>query len=187
MRIISGKLKGRKFYTPKNIYVRPTMDKAKESLFNVLSNYLENNLLVLDLFSGTGSISFEFISRGALMVYCVDVNCLCTKYIKETSKKFKIYKKMQIFCENAFHFLNKNIPTFDIIFADPPYHIENRNLELLFQLVLKKKGCIKKKGLIILEHSAKKNYFIMRLPYYRDTKKYGDTYFSFFKIYKKIT
>jgi 16S rRNA (guanine966-N2)-methyltransferase len=186
MRIISGKLQGRKFYPPKNIYIRPTMDKAKESLFNVLSNFgnLENKILVLDMFSGTGSISYEFISHGAFMVSSVDVNCLCTKYIKETSKKFKIYNKMQIYCENAFHYLNKNIPTFNIIFADPPYHIDNRNLELLFQLVLKKNGCLKKNGLIILEHSAKKNSFVMRLPYFRDTKKSGDTYFSFFKIIK---
>ena len=89
MRIISGKFKGRKIYPPKNLTSRPTTDRLKEGLFNVLQSRFDfTNLIVLDLYSGTGNISYEFASRGSLNITSVDKNRICVEFIKKTSLLF---------------------------------------------------------------------------------------------------
>ena len=91
MRIISGSLKGRRFNPTGNLNVRPTTDFAKESLFNIINNNFDfEDLKVLDLFSGTGNISFEFASRGCISVTSIDGNHKCTDFIKKTCEEYKI-------------------------------------------------------------------------------------------------
>lgn len=110
MRIISGKLKGRKFFMPKNIYIRPTTDLAKESLFNILNNkicYQKTN--VLDLFCGSGNISYEFASRGSSNIHCVDINKKCIDFILSIIKKFNIKNQIFPIRNNIFNFLKKKI------------------------------------------------------------------------------
>ena len=91
MRIISGKYKGRKLVAPKKLPVRPTTDMAKEALFNILNNqYYFDEISVLDLFAGTGNISYEFASRGTENITCVDQNYGCIKYINETAELLEL-------------------------------------------------------------------------------------------------
>ena len=104
MRIISGKYKGRKIYPPKNLPSRPTTDRLKESLFNILQNRYEySNIRVLDLYSGTGNISYEFASRGSLNITSVDQNRLCVNFIKKTSRLLN----MEINVSNLMYQLSK--------------------------------------------------------------------------------
>ena len=91
MRIISGKLKGRRLRAPKNLPVRPTTDMAKEALFNIINNlYYFDSITVIDLFSGTGNISYEFASRGTKNIYAIDANYNCIKYISNTAKELNL-------------------------------------------------------------------------------------------------
>ena len=118
MRIIRGSHRGRQIHPPKNLPVRPTTDLAKESLFNILeNNYFFEDLKVLDLFAGTGSISFEFASRGSNLVLSVDSNVRCIKFISETSEKIGL-DAIRAIRANAFIFLKHTNLKFDIIFAD---------------------------------------------------------------------
>ena len=120
MRIIQGEHKNRRFAIPKNLKIRPTTDRAKESLFNILENMYDfENLEVLDLFSGSGNITYEFCSRGAI-VTCVEINKKCTKYIFETSKKLGM--KNTIYQKDVFRFLKTCKKKYNIIFADPPFN-----------------------------------------------------------------
>ena len=122
MRIISGKHKGRRITAPKNLPVRPTTDLAKESLFNILNNhYYFDTISVIDLFSGTGNIAFEFASRGAKNIHAVDGNFNCVKFINKTSTEFDF--SINAYRSDVFKFLEKTALNADIIFADPPYDI----------------------------------------------------------------
>lgn len=108
MRIISGKLKGRKFFLPKNTYIRPTTDRAKESLFNILNNkFSYDKINVLDLFCGSGNISYEFASRGSRNINCVDINKKCINFIFYIIKKFEINNQIFPIRNNIFDFLKK--------------------------------------------------------------------------------
>ncbi|MDC3275147.1 RsmD family RNA methyltransferase, partial [Flavobacteriaceae bacterium] len=119
MRIISGTYKGRRLKAPKNLPVRPTTDMAKEALFNILMHrYDFRDLSVLDLFSGTGNIAYEFCSRGTLSVLAVDKEFRCTKFIESTAAEFNM--PIDVLKSDVFSFLERNTQTFDIIFADPP-------------------------------------------------------------------
>lgn len=175
MRIISGKLKGKQLKIPKNIDVRPTTDQSKEALFNILVNrYDLNKIKVLDLFAGTGSMSFEFSSRGVKTVYSVDKNYNSTKFIKkfsdENNLNINVLKK-DIFKSN----LETDIK-FDLIFADPPY-ANNKKYYTNLLSVLRKKLSISNGALLILEHpksiDLKKNENII------EERKYGGCIFSF--------
>ena len=123
MRIISGQYKGRRISPPKNLPVRPTTDMSKEALFNVLNNYFDfEGLKILDLFSGTGNISYEFASRGSQNITSVDADFGCIKFIKQTATEFDF--NIAAIKSDIFAFIEKCQSSYDIIFADPPYALE---------------------------------------------------------------
>lgn len=177
MRIISGSLKGRQISAPKNLPVRPTTDRAKESLFNILGNQFDfEGLSVLDLFAGTGNISFEFLSRGARHITAVDSYFKCLTFIKKTSQELEgpiATKKSDVF-----KFLEKTGGNFDIIFADPPYDFSFEKLQDLVKLVFDKNH-LAEEGILVLEHSKQIN--LSELSYFKENRRYGETVFSFFK------
>src|SRR5690625_1984773 len=125
MRIISGKHKGRRFSPPKKLPVRPTTDIAKEGLFNILWNrYDFTQLKVLDLFSGTGNISFEFASRGSSDITAVDQHYGCLKFIKRTAES--LGENIRPLKNDVFRFLQHSPQSYDLIFADPPYDFSKK-------------------------------------------------------------
>lgn len=176
MRIIGGILGGKRILAPKNLPVRPTTDFAKEGLFNILNNLIDfDDCMVLDLFSGTGNIALEFASRGAKKVTAIDMHSPCLNFIRDTAKALKINS---IFIERAdvFKYLEKAHNSYDIIFADPPYELEN--IGSIFGLVFKN-NLLHDDGLLIIEHSSKTN--LSDKAYFLYTRKYGNVHFSFFK------
>lgn len=176
MRIISGRLRGRIIHPPKNLRARPTTDFAKENLFNVLANMVDfEELDVLDLFAGTGSISYEFASRGARSVTSVEINAVHVNFIKATAKTFGI-EDIYVVRANAFLYIKGCKKEFDLIFADAPYDIEGS--ETLPELVFKH-DILREGGVFILEHS--KNMDFENNPNFCETRSYGSVQFSFFK------
>lgn len=176
MRIISGEFKGRKIDPPKNLPVRPTTDMAKESLFNILNNtYYFDELSVLDLFSGTGSISYEFSSRGAINVTAVDSDYSCIKFISETANKFKM--PIQVVKTDVFKFLQNSKGKYDIIFADPPYALPIEDFSKIVDLVFAE-GLLSEEGLLIIEHS--KHTDLTEMQNFSHSRNYGGCVFSFF-------
>ncbi len=175
MRIVSGSLKGRRIQAPTNLPVRPTTDFAKESLFNVLNNRVDfEELDVLDLFAGIGSISCEFASRGAKSVLAVDNHPKCADFIKRTAENLQI-QRMNVLCADTFAYIAKTRQKFDLIFADPPYDLSTLHLlpTLIFQYQL-----LNPNGIFILEHSEKHDF--STLPHFSELRKYGKVHFSFF-------
>lgn len=178
MRIISGKYKGRRINPPKNLPVRPTTDMSKESLFNVLNNHFNfSELKVLDLFAGTGNISFEFGSRGSENITCVDEDFGCIKFIKQTAAEFDF--NIAAIKSNVFSFLEKANGPFDVIFADPPYHLEQAKMEKIVLTVFEK-SLLDEAGMMIIEHS--KHTKLNHLPNFSFQKNYGGSVFSFFEF-----
>lgn len=178
MRIISGINKGRKINAPKKLPVRPTTDQAKEALFNIISNsYFFSELSVLDLFTGTGNISYEFASRGSKKITCVDSNKSCIKFVEKISNDLSL--NLNIIKSDVYKYLKKNNANYDIIFADPPYDFECINYEKVIKLIIENR-IINNGGLIILEHS--KNKILKNILNYSETREYGGCCFSFFKI-----
>ena len=177
MRIIQGEHKNRRFAIPKNLKIRPTTDRAKESLFNILENMYDfENLEVLDLFSDSGNITYEFCSRGAI-VTCVEINKKCTKYIFETSKRLWI--KNTIYQKDVFRFLKTCKKKYNIIFADPPFNYSKDIYSKLIKIIFEQK-IITSKGTVIIEHSNFLNF--KEHESFIKSKKYGDINFSFLKI-----
>ena len=177
MRIISGLFKGRRVRAPKKLPSRPTTDMAKEGLFNILYNkYDFQDIEVLDLFSGTGNISYEFCSRGVKLIQSVDKDRRCVEFIKKTAKDLNM--SIQAIEANVYSFLQKNNGTFDIIFADPPYKMELENFEKLIYLIFKNK-IINKNGICIIEHSKYKD--LSKIDNFKEIKCYSGNCFSFFK------
>jgi len=175
VRIISGKYRGRKLLPPSNLPVRPTTDFAKESLFNILNNLIDfESVNVLDLFTGTGSISFEFISRGSPSVTAIDQNPRCIDFIIKTSREFGI-DNLRTVRSNVFQILRHPSASFDLIFADPPYDLNN--LELIPDLIFNS-SILKSDGLFILEHSKNRNFDTH--PHFSQKRNYGSVNFTFF-------
>ena len=177
MRVISGKYKRRTFEVPRNFKARPTTDFAKENLFNVLNNLidLEECANVLDLFAGTGSISYEFASRGANSVTSVEINAVHHNFIRTTAKSLgadNIYAVKA----NVFLYLKSCPTSYDIIFSDAPYDLED--LEQVVGLVLDS-NILKEDGIFIFEHSDKFNF--ERHPLFWQSRSYGSVQFTFFK------
>ena len=175
MRIISGTHKGRHIYPPKTFRARPTTDFAKESLFNILNNHFNfEELEVLDLFSGTGSIAYEFASRGARLVTAVENNEIHYRFIRKTLEAFD-FDRVKLIRGDAFLFLNRPYQSFDIIFADPPYDHEKLGLlpDLIFRTNILAEG-----GWFILEHSSR--YTFGEHPRFLQLRKYGGVEFSIF-------
>ncbi|MBV7267993.1 16S rRNA (guanine(966)-N(2))-methyltransferase RsmD [Winogradskyella luteola] len=176
MRIISGVYKGRKIQAPKKLPVRPTTDMAKEALFNILNNqYYFDDISVLDLFSGTGNISYEFASRGTEQITAVDANYGCIKFINETSEAFKM--PINTVKSDVFKFLENSKQQHTIIFADPPYNFEVSLFAKIPELVFKNK-LLQAEGTLVVEHS--KHTDLSHLEYYSYSKNYGGNAFSFF-------
>ena len=177
MRIISGKYKGRRFSPPKNFKARPTTDLAKESLFNVFNNTIDwEDTSALDLFGGTGGISFELISRGCPSVICVEKNFAHASFIEKTKGELKIQSEMQLLKMDVFNYLEYCKTQFDLIFADPPYDL--KNFADVPRLILEK-DLIKPDGIFILEHP--KDYDFSALPLFENKRVYGSVNFSIFR------
>lgn len=177
MRIISGKHKGRNLTAPKKLPVRPTKDMAKESLFNILSNnYYFPDLKVLDLFAGTGNISYEFSSRGVDDVLAIDANSGCVEFIDKTVTLLDM--NIRTLKSDVFSFLQRNTEKFDIIFADPFYDMELTDFEKLPQLVFEN-NLLLEYGVLIIEHSNRTS--LADFPHYKNSRKYGGSVFSFFE------
>ncbi|MCK8481493.1 16S rRNA (guanine(966)-N(2))-methyltransferase RsmD [Psychroserpens algicola] len=177
MRIISGQYKGRRIVAPKKLPVRPTTDMAKESLFNILNNqYYFDDISVLDLFAGTGNISYEFASRGTEQITAVDENYGCIKFINETAESFEM--TISTIKSDVFKFLEKTTQQHTIIFADPPYDFPTQEFARIPQLVFQN-TLLEDEGLLIVEHS--KHTDLSHLAHYSHSKSYGGNMFSFFK------
>lgn len=178
MRIISGKHKSKRVVAPKNLPVRPTTDMAKESLFNILNNlYCFNSISVLDLFAGTGNISYEFASRGTENITSVDANYGCIKFINQTAKKLEV--NIHTFKSDVYKFLEKTPLKVDVIFADPPY---NAKIEKFIDIVdvVFERDLLNSKGVLIIEHA--KYTDLSKHFKYSYHKRYGGSVFSFFEI-----
>ncbi|XMO86312.1 16S rRNA (guanine(966)-N(2))-methyltransferase RsmD [Algibacter sp. AS12] len=177
MRIISGLYKSRKIIAPKNLPVRPTTDMAKESLFNILNNsYYFDDISVLDLFAGTGNISYEFASRGTEQITCVDQDFGCIRFINKTAEDFDM--PIQTIKSDVFKFLEKASMQSNIIFADPPYNFDVEQFSKIPELVFKN-NLLLEDGLLIVEHSKHTN--LSELEHYSYSKNYGGNVFSFFE------
>jgi len=177
MRIISGQFKGRRISAPKKLPVRPTTDMAKESLFNILNNhYYFDDISVLDLFAGTGNISYEFASRGTEKITAVDGHYPCIKFINETAESFEM--NISTIKSDVFKFLEKTQQKHTIIFADPPYEFSTEEFSKIPQLVFQNK-ILEDDGMLIVEHSKHTN--LSHLDHYSHSKSYGGNMFSFFE------
>ena len=177
MRIISGSLKGRRIKPPKKLPVRPTTDMAKEALFNILNNrYYFDEISVLDLFAGTGSISYEFASRNTKNITSVEKEIACVKFIDKTVEELNL--QINVVKSDVFKFLKSTQNKFDIVFADPPYKLPDLQYTKIVELVFKN-DLLDKEGLLILEHS--KHTDLSEIKYFSFCKSYGGNVFSFFE------
>lgn len=182
MRIISGTFKGRRIQAPKTLPVRPTTDMSKEALFNILNNQFDfSELKILDLFSGTGNISYEFASRGSKPITSVDANFGCVQFIRRTATEFDM--DIHPIKSDVFSFLEKAKGSFDIIFADPPYDLPQKDFEKISMLVFQNE-LLSEDGLMIIEHS--KHTKLDHLSNFSYQKNYGGSVFSFFEITSEI-
>ena len=178
MRIISGKYKGRRINPPKGLPVRPTTDMSKEALFNVLNNHFSfEGLKVLDLFAGTGNISYEFASRGSSPITSVDGDFGCVKFIKQTAAEYDF--PIAATKSDVFKFLERNNATFDIVFADPPYGLDQTTFEKIVLLIFEKKT-LSEEGMMVIEHS--KYTKLNHMPHFSFQKSYGGSIFTFFEF-----
>ena len=176
MRIISGLYKSRKIIAPKNLPVRPTTDMAKESLFNIINNlYYFDDISVLDLFAGTGNISYEFASRGTEQITSIDQDFGCVKFINKTTEMFEM--PIQTIKSDVFKFLEKTSLQSNIIFADPPYNFTDEQFKKIPELIFKN-NLLLDDGLLIVEHS--KHTDLSKLENFSYSKSYGGNMFSFF-------
>ena len=177
MRIIGGNSGGIRINLPKNLKLRPTTDRCKEALFNILNNEFDfKSIKILDLFSGSGGISYEFASRGTKKIISVDKNIKSLNFIKKYSEGQKF--DITLIRSDVFMYIKKIDTEFDIIFADPPYNFEKaKYLKIISEIF--KKNCIKSDGYLIIEHSSKKDF--NKNHNFNKSKKYGDSSFSFFK------
>ncbi len=178
MRIIGGRFKSRKFDPPAGKWpTRPTTDFAKEGLFNILTNVFDfEEIAVLDLFGGTGSIAYELVSRGCSQVTYVDNFYPCVAYVKKTKAVLEIQDEIRVIKSDAFKFIETTASSFDLIFADPPYaHARLPKLpDMIFDHNL-----LKQDGWFILEHDRNSNF--EQHPRFFRQQKYGNNIFSFFK------
>ena len=177
MRIVSGKHRGRRIIAPKKLPVRPTKDMAKEALFNILNNrFYIDELSVLDLFAGTGNISYEFASRGATNITAVDDNAGCVAFISQTSSALEM--NITPIKSDVFKYLQKITSKWDVIFADPPYAISLEEFESIPKYTFEN-DLLATDGILIIEHSDKTD--LTDLANFTNSRKYGSSVFSFFE------
>ena len=176
MRIIGGRLKGKAILPPQGYKARPTTDFAKENLFNVLGNMIDfEDVEVLDLFAGTGSISYEFASRGAKAVTSVEINAVHYNFIRQTAQQFG-FTNLHPVKANVFLYLKSCVKQFDVIFSDAPYDLEGSEkvIDAVWENDLLREG-----GVFIFEHS--KTMDVSHYPHYKQTRSYGSVQFSIFE------
>jgi 16S rRNA (guanine966-N2)-methyltransferase len=175
MRIIGGDLGGRRVHPPAKMpHTRPTTDIAKEGLFNILSNNLDlASLKTLDLFGGTGSISYELASRGAQDLTVVEKDPAMFAFIQKTTKELGLEGIYKVIRMDVFQFIKQCNETFDLIFAGPPYA-----LTTIDELPGLTSRLLNEKGWFVLEHTPRNNY--EGYPYYVTQRHYGTTIFSIF-------
>lgn len=176
MRIVSGSHKGKRISAPRNLPVRPTTDFAKEGLFNILNNRFDfNSIEVLDLFAGTGNISYEFASRGVPGIVAVDAHFGCVKFIQKTSEELDF--PISTIKSDVFKFLEKTPQSYDIIFADPPYSFTLENFSKIVEISLDR-SLLKPDGYVIIEHP--KQIDMKETEGFQESRRYGGSGFSFF-------
>lgn len=178
MRIISGKYKGRRFSPPSNFKARPTTDFAKENLFNVLGNHIdwEDVNSALDLFGGTGGISFEMVSRGCKKVTCIEMNPAHAAFIEKTKSVLQVSSELLVLKVDVFKYLKSCRLQYDFIFADPPYDL--KNFADIPRIILEN-GMLNEGAVFVLEHP--KEYNFESLPMFWDRRVYGSVNFSLFR------
>lgn len=177
MRIIRGKYGKRRFDVPKNITARPTTDFARENLFNVLENMEDfEGKTALDLFAGTGAMSFEFLSRGCTQVTSVEQAPVQTRFIRSVKEKLGD-ESLTVIQGDAFKFIASCSRQFDFIFADPPY--DHPRFDEIPALILGS-GMVRSGSVIIIEHSKTRNF--SDLPGFSQQRVYGSVNFSIFII-----
>jgi len=177
IRIISGKFRGKRLYPPVSLPAKPTMDKAKEGLFNILHHHIEwENATWLDLFAGTGNMSYEALSRGAKTVTMVEKDKKCIQFIKEQVKQLKTEENTTVIQQEIWDFIqNKCENPYTIVFLDPPYQLPHQE-KLITQLF--ENNYVLPQGLVILEHESTKSFDT--LPFFKQKRIYGHATFSFF-------
>jgi len=178
MRIISGIHKGRKINLPKNLLLRPTTDMSKESLMNILNfKYEISSIKIVDLFSGSGNLSYEFFSRGCKEVTAVEINKKCVEFIKTKSNELKL--NLKIIKKDVFTFLKNTKFNYDVIFADPPYSFNMNDYEKLISVIFKK-SILNKGGCLVIEHSKKIS--LKDQENYYESRNYGGCCMTFFYL-----
>lgn len=176
MRIVGGTLGGRRFTPPANLPARPTTDLAREGLFNILNNLIDfEGCAALELFGGTGGVSYELVSRGAAPVTVVEQDAASVAFMKKTAAEFKIADALSVVRGDVFKFLDNNTRRYDLVFADPPYAL-GRMGELPGLML----ACLAEEGIAVLEHDSRHGF--TELPGFLRMKAYGGTVFSFFQL-----
>jgi len=178
MRIISGKFRGKLIKAPAALPVRPTTDFAKTGLFNILNNKIDYaTVKLLDLFSGTGCISYEFNSRGCTNILAVDADTKCIKFINQTFGEMDAIG-CETFKSDVFLFLKNCSESFDVIFADPPFDMQ---LIERIPILITERKLLNKGGLLVLEHASDRVVEFDGMT--KETRKYGHVSFSFYSPY----
>ncbi len=175
MRIIRGKLKSRRLSVPKGFTSRPTTNFSKEALFNIIDNRFDlEDKKILDLCSGTGSISLEFISGGVGSVLAIDQNFKCVQFLQGLAKQLDIVEELTVLKGDVVQFLERTEMKFDLIFADPPYDvaIHHQIVDLIFERKL-----LNEDGIVIIEHGKQTD--LSKHPRFDFERKYGAVHFSF--------
>ena len=179
MRIITGKYKGRHFEIPRSFKARPTTDFAKENIFNVLNGYIDfENIAAIDLFSGTGSITLELLSRGCSRVISVELDRDHHRFIQQCVEKIgsEVLLAVQCIRGDAFRFVKSCRVQFDFIFADPPYAL--KELPQIPDLIFEK-GLLKPDGIFVFEHGKDQDF--SQHPHFIEHRSYGSVNFSLFR------
>lgn len=175
MRVIGGRISGIRFNPPSNLPVRPTTDLAKEALFNILNHQIDwEESTCLDLFCGTGNISFELASRGVSTVDSIDIHAKCLFYVKDVAKQYDL--NINTRKADVLKFISSSKNSYDFIFADPPYDLPK--LPLLPQMILEG-DLLKEGGILVVEHPSTRQ--LVEHPLFLETRKYGYSSFSFYK------
>jgi 16S rRNA (guanine966-N2)-methyltransferase len=178
MRIVGGIFGGRRFSPPAKIPARPTTELAREGLFNMLRNTIDmEGIKTLELFGGTGSITYELASHGAGDLTIIEKDLTSIDFIKKTAKELGIEDILHIIRGDVFKFLKQSTDQYDLIFADPPYALSN--MDEIPSLVFEK-NMLLPNGIFVLEHAARNDY--QKHPRFQRMKNYGDTVFTFFTI-----
>lgn len=176
MRIVSGRYKGRRIAVPNNFKARPTTDFAKENLFNILSNYIDwDEIVALDLFGGTGSISLELVSRGCPKVICVEKHPMHYSFIEKAKKELGA-TELQVYNMDVFKYLKICKEKFDFIFADPPYDLSTISE---IPVLVEQYDILNEGGVFIMEHSRNDDF--SSLTHFKEKRTYGSVNFSIFE------